>query len=515
MQAAMRKMSIGSRILLLTLLPSIGMAVVLTAFLLSERSNDVKSTLLSKAKQSVEQLSTVAGLLEFNEDQQTLQQLARITLRSAEVSSVRFIDRDKRTIVVLGKSMQLDQIDLARQQVLTENDRSITISAPVNGSQGELMGWVQVTFSRADTAITGYQERIGSFLLLSLSALFALLLANQTSRHITHSLQRLTTLLDRICSGESRVEIATDSGGELGKLEESIKELTKIKRISDDELRHDLEQTPQEYQEILDTPQDSSPQTAVHIDTLPFADIRVLAVDDNEANLKLLCILLDDLGVDVTAATNGPEAVALAGQSRFDLIFMDVQMPVMSGIEAAERIHALRRATPVVALTAHALADEIENLLNSGMDDYIIKPINESCLRTMLLKWVSFDAGKPVKPVAPVVDWKLAYQLAGGKKDLAKEMLSMLLSSMPDDLTQIKSAYDSHNLVSLQDAVHRLHGAIRYCGVPGLHSLVKNLETMIKQDKWDQLDDAMNQLYSEVSSLQSWANANNLTAQSF
>lgn len=502
----------------MTLLPSIGMAVVLTAYLLSERRNDVNSSLLSKAKQSVDQLSTVVGLLEISEDEQTLQQLARITLRSAEVSSVTFIDRDKRAIIMLGTSVQLDQIDLAQQQVLTESDGSITISAPVHDSQGELMGWVQVTFSRADTTITGYQELIGSFLLLSLSALFALLLANQTSRHITNSLQRLTTLLDRICNGESHVEIATDSGGELGKLEESVKELTRIKRISDDELRYDLEQTPQEYQEILDTPPDPSPQTAVHNDTLEFADIRVLAVDDNEANLKLLCILLDDLGVDVTAATNGHEAVELANQSRFDLIFMDVQMPAMSGIEAVERIHALHvaeRPAPVVALTAHALKDEIENLLNSGMDDYIIKPINEFYLRTMLLKWVSFDAGKPVKPVAPVVDWELAYQLAGGKKELAEEMLNLLLSSMPDDLAQIKSAYDSHNLVSLQDAVHRLHGAIRYCGVPGLHSLVKNLETMIKQNKWDRLDDAMNQLYREVSSLQSWAVANNLTAQKF
>lgn len=504
----------------MTLLPSIGMAVVLTAYLLSERTNDVNSGLLNMAEQSVDQLSTVAGLLKFSEDEQTLQQLARITLRAAEVSSVRFIDRDKRTIIMLGTSMQRDQIDPAQPQVFTESDRSITISAPVNDSQGELMGWVQVTFSRADTAITGYQELIGSFLLLSLSALFALLLANQTSRHITNSLQRLTTFLDRICSGESRVEIATDSGGELGKLEESVKELTRIKRISDDELRYDPEQTPQEYQEIPDTPPYSSPQTAVLNDTLEFADIRVLAVDDNEANLKLLCILLDDLGVDVTAATNGHEAVELANQSRFDLIFMDVQMPAMSGIEAAERIHALRvadRPTPVVALTAHALTDEIEDLLNSGMDDYIIKPINEFYLRTMLLKWVSFDAGKPVKPVkpvAPIVDWELAYQLAGGKKELAEEMLSLLLSSMPDDLAQIKSAYDSHNLVSLKDAVHRLHGAIRYCGVPGLHSLVKNLETMIKQNKWDRLDDAMNQLYSEISSLQSWAAANNQTAQS-
>jgi len=261
------------------------------------------------------------------------------------------------------------------------------------------------------------------------------------------------------------------------------------------------------------TSTDTPPQTRLSNEPFEFGNMRVLAVDDNEANLKLVCALLDDLGVDVTAATNGSDAVTLANQSRFDLIFMDVQMPGMNGIEATERIHSLNiseQHTPVVALTAHAFTDEIEHLLNSGMDDYIIKPIDEFYLRAMLLKWVRFDEAKSAKsePSDPIVDWELAYRLAGGKKELAEEMLNMLLSTLPNDLAQIKAAFDSDNLVSLKDAVHRLNGATRYCGVPGLQSIVKDLETLIKQEKQDRLEDAMNQLCLEVDSLQTWAAAN-------
>ena len=268
-------------------------------------------------------------------------------------------------------------------------------------------------------------------------------------------------------------------------------------------------------------PRDSYTQTAPGSDTLNFADFRVLAVDDNAANLKLLCALLDDLGVQVTTAADGTQAVALASQARFDLIFMDVQMPGMDGVEATGIVHALNNPnehTPVIALTAHALPHEIEILLNAGMDDYIIKPVNDHYLRAMLFKWIRFDEVKQVKPTfdkdEPTsdkdtgVDWELALRLAGGKKDLAEEMMSMLLSALPDDLAQIKSAYDSDDLESLKDSVHRLNGAIRYCGVPGLHNTIRDLETRIKQDETDELADTMQQLYKEVESLQDWAAAN-------
>jgi len=102
----------------------------------------------------------------------------------------------------------------------------------------------------------------------------------------------------------------------------------------------------------------------------------ILAVDDNDANLKLVEALLSDMMIKVHTATNGFEALSKAKQFQYDLIFMDVQMPGMDGIEATERIRAAgcgSYKTPIIALTAHALAEEKKELLNKGFDDYLTK----------------------------------------------------------------------------------------------------------------------------------------------
>ena len=103
------------------------------------------------------------------------------------------------------------------------------------------------------------------------------------------SLQSITSLLNRIGRGES-VDIATDSGGELGRLQESVQELATIMKVPPDGLRYDLEETTQEYKETRDTT-DAMELSNTGDDPLGFTNIRVLAVDDNEANLKLVCAL--------------------------------------------------------------------------------------------------------------------------------------------------------------------------------------------------------------------------------
>src|SRR5690606_17520354 len=130
------------------------------------------------------------------------------------------------------------------------------------------------------------------------------------------------------------------------------------------------------------------------IDRLENRPLRVIAVDDNPANLKLLTALLEDLHVQVTACDSGIKALRHIEQREFDLILMDIQMPVMDGVEAARRIRVMEkgeRRTPIIAVTAHALASEKHNLLNSGMDDYVTKPINESQLIHIIHKWTGVN----------------------------------------------------------------------------------------------------------------------------
>lgn len=225
--------------------------------------------------------------------------------------------------------------------------------------------------------------------------------------------------------------------------------------------------------------------------------LRVLAVDDNPANLKLVCALLEDLRVETVPASDGYQAIRLCKESDFDLVFMDIQMPGLNGLEATQaiRLHEKEsgntRRAPIVALTAHAMANEREALLKAGMDDYLTKPVQESQLIHMMSKW----AGHPsphegVADTAPVppasadrgtaVDWEESIRLAAGKRDLARDMLLMLLNSLEQEKSKILDACENNRMEALLGHVHYLHGATRYCGVPALRDAAHELETHIK-----------------------------------
>jgi two-component system sensor histidine kinase BarA len=222
---------------------------------------------------------------------------------------------------------------------------------------------------------------------------------------------------------------------------------------------------------------------------------QILCVDDNPANLLLVQTLLDDLGAKAHTAENGYEAVERAGQQHFDLIFMDVQMPGMDGRQATEEIRRQEAQnslphTPIIALTAHALANEKRTLLQCGMDDYLTKPINERQLAQVLLKWTGFSLRQNSEPrttahsgeASKVLDAEEGLRLAAGKADLAKEMIGMLLAGLDNDRQAILQARQNNDRDALIERVHRLHGATRYCGVPQLRAACQRCETLLKQD---------------------------------
>src|SRR5271166_2455482 len=126
--------------------------------------------------------------------------------------------------------------------------------------------------------------------------------------------------------------------------------------------------------------------------------IRILLVEDNPANLRVIQALLEATGCTVTAARNGLEAVSICRTASFDLILMDCQMPEMDGYEAACAIRQLEafqgRTTPIVALTAHALDGSRELSLAAGMSDHLTKPLTLSVLTAKLAEWLGDGSGQ-------------------------------------------------------------------------------------------------------------------------
>ncbi|WP_334063517.1 response regulator [Alteromonas genovensis] len=114
----------------------------------------------------------------------------------------------------------------------------------------------------------------------------------------------------------------------------------------------------------------------------------VLVVDDNEINRVVAQSLLEDLGVTVTLASSGHEALTIAAQQAFDLILMDLQMPEMTGAETATALRDAGVTSPVIAFTASVVSDEIDKALSSGMSGYITKPVDSKELSTLIERYV-------------------------------------------------------------------------------------------------------------------------------
>jgi two-component system, sensor histidine kinase len=116
--------------------------------------------------------------------------------------------------------------------------------------------------------------------------------------------------------------------------------------------------------------------------------VSVLVVEDNPINQKLMAILLKQLGCLADMAGNGAEAVDMAGKKKYDVIFMDLQMPVMDGYQATELIRKLtNRFTPIIALTAKVFQEDQEKCVECGMNDFLTKPVETGTLREMILLW--------------------------------------------------------------------------------------------------------------------------------
>lgn len=261
------------------------------------------------------------------------------------------------------------------------------------------------------------------------------------------------------------------------------------------------------------------------LNLLAASEIKVLAVDDNEPNLELLSTWLTDLNVQVVKAHGGIQAVQFGTTQSFDLIFMDIQMPDLDGVQATEQIRqqGINKHTPLVALTAHALPTERKQLLKSGFDDYLTKPLSEEQLIHTLMKWTPFDrrTSRVINQdhssnsaqqnevedndTNDVLDWALCLKLAGGKTSLAKTMLQGLV----DECEQLRPKLLSENPPQLREPVHKLHGLCKYVGAPMLQKTLEMAETCIKTDgqdwmeKRDLLLEALDQFLNAFQSMES------------
>jgi PAS domain S-box-containing protein len=189
----------------------------------------------------------------------------------------------------------------------------------------------------------------------------------------------------------------------------------------------------------------------------------VLLVEDNAVNRTVATRLLEGMGLKVRVATNGLEAVEMCEHEAFPLVMMDLQMPEMDGLEATtiirEQDARLKRHTPILAMTAHAMAGDRERCLAAGMDDYVSKPIRKEELRDKLTKWL------PEEPVETnQIDLTYLTEIAGDDMEFQGEVLAAYAEGLPPMLHELREAANRGDRDVAYRVAHTLKGSSRSVG---------------------------------------------------
>jgi two-component system, sensor histidine kinase and response regulator len=233
---------------------------------------------------------------------------------------------------------------------------------------------------------------------------------------------------------------------------------------------------------------------------------RVLLVEDNELNRQVALEVLGAAGVQVAIAVDGEQGVRSVEETTYDLVLMDVQMPVMDGLEATRRIRAQPRfqTLPILAMTANAMASDRERSLAAGMNDHITKPIDPDELLEVLVRWLPEPAARssvPLEPVAappaggagPSDDSEWLYQIPGldtvdglrrvlGRREAYVSLLRLFVMSQPKAFAEIRSAITQGRRADAERVAHTLKGVAGTIGARQLHSEAADIETALRRE---------------------------------
>lgn len=245
--------------------------------------------------------------------------------------------------------------------------------------------------------------------------------------------------------------------------------------------------------------------------------LRLLVVEDTPANQKVVCAILEKRGHTVTLAHNGREALTKLQEEAFDSVLMDIQMPVMDGLQATAAIRQLEpplAGIPIIAMTAHARREDRQRCLEAGMNAYISKPIDAQKLIGLVERIGSrtkknsqretretFTAGPPPeRENSPkLLNIEVALQRMGGDREILMELARAFREDAPNLMQEITTAQQNVNWKSLHRAAHSLKGLAANFEARPLANAAERLEQAAKAQNLEQLPEKIRQIQKDLS----------------
>lgn len=222
---------------------------------------------------------------------------------------------------------------------------------------------------------------------------------------------------------------------------------------------------------------------------------RILLVEDNELNQEVACEILRDVGLIVDVANNGQEAVNQVQSVDYDLVLMDMQMPVMDGLEATRLLRGIPRYSqlPIIAMTANAMESDRQACLAAGMNDHVAKPIDPSQLFRSLAHWIkpaerSLPSAHSIKriseievPDIPGLNRHEGLRRVLGKKDLYISMLRKFILGQRATPAEMRAAWTKQDYETAQRLAHTLKGLAATVGASAVQQDARDLESDFKE----------------------------------
>ncbi len=218
---------------------------------------------------------------------------------------------------------------------------------------------------------------------------------------------------------------------------------------------------------------------------------RILVAEDNSVNRDVILAQLQKLGLKASAVVNGEEVIAALQHEKYDLILMDCEMPVMDGFEAVRRIRlSVHAGTPIIAVTADAMASDKAKCLREGMNDYLSKPVELRALADVLIKWLpapgaaesrETDAarsrnGREGAQPEPIFDSEALLRRLMGDRHLARTVLKGFLLDAPMQLNNLRKGVAQGDVQGARSQAHTLKGAAATVAAVGLHGVAMAME---------------------------------------
>lgn len=235
-------------------------------------------------------------------------------------------------------------------------------------------------------------------------------------------------------------------------------------------------------------------------------EISILIVEDNLMNQRITELLIDDWGFQHEQAENGMVALELLRKKVFDIVLLDIQMPVMDGYTTAEKIRQeLGLKIPIIATTAHAFAGEREKCISYGMNDYISKPIREKELLALIKRYIPErklyppvpQQATPEKQEIPGFDYNYVLEVSRGKPERLREMADLFLRQSAKEMEQLTEAVNENSFGRLATVAHSMKSTVSYMGFgEGLGKKLKELEYLASGSTID--TQRIKQLFAEI-----------------